>query len=120
MLMVVYLTIEKGFVMELTKFYDAIEAHPQLEGLGIDTECKDHKPGVIIKQTKTSLITRIPVEAIEAADWEILEDVLMGKREPQVLQHMTRVVGYFSRVENWNKSKVGELKDRQKGNYAVA
>jgi len=33
---------------------------------------------------------------------------------------MTRVVGYFSRVHNWNKSKIGELKDRQGGNYSVA
>jgi anaerobic ribonucleoside-triphosphate reductase len=33
---------------------------------------------------------------------------------------MTRVVGYFSRVHNWNPSKHGELKDRQKGNYSVA
>ena len=33
---------------------------------------------------------------------------------------MTRVVGYFSRVHNWNSSKIGELKDRHKGNYSVA
>jgi ribonucleoside-triphosphate reductase len=32
---------------------------------------------------------------------------------------MTRIVGYFSRVNNWNKSKLGELKDRHKGNYSV-
>ena len=32
---------------------------------------------------------------------------------------MTRIVGYFSRVNNWNKSKLGELKDRHKGNYIV-
>ncbi len=33
----------------------------------------------------------------------------------------TRVVGYFSKIENWNKSKrYGELKDRHKGRYAVA
>lgn len=32
----------------------------------------------------------------------------------------TRVVGYFSRVQNWNKSKrYGELKARQAGNYAL-
>jgi len=30
---------------------------------------------------------------------------------------LTRIVGYFSRVQNWNKSKLGELKDRQKGQY---
>jgi ribonucleoside-triphosphate reductase len=32
---------------------------------------------------------------------------------------ITRIVGYFSRVNNWNKSKTGELKDRQKGIYRV-
>ena len=33
---------------------------------------------------------------------------------------VTRIVGYFSRISNWNKSKLGELKDRHRGNYAVA
>ena len=32
---------------------------------------------------------------------------------------LTRIVGYFSRIKNWNKSKLGELKDRHKGNYHV-
>ncbi|MCE5272332.1 anaerobic ribonucleoside-triphosphate reductase [bacterium] len=32
----------------------------------------------------------------------------------------TRVVGYFSKIENWNKSKrEGELLDRRRGNYSV-
>ena len=32
----------------------------------------------------------------------------------------TRVVGYFSKIKNWNKSKrYGELIDRQRGQYAV-
>jgi ribonucleoside-triphosphate reductase len=32
----------------------------------------------------------------------------------------TRVVGYFSKVQNWNKSKrLGELKARQQGNYSI-
>ena len=30
---------------------------------------------------------------------------------------MSRVVGYFSIIENWNKSKKAELKRRQKGKY---
>ncbi|MDR1745283.1 MAG: anaerobic ribonucleoside-triphosphate reductase [Planctomycetota bacterium] len=106
--------------MEMTRFFESVEQHPDLEGVGIDSECPDRNPGVIVKYRKSGLMTRIPVAAIEAADWSILEEVLVGKREPRVLQHMTRVVGYFSRVENWNKSKVGELKDRQKGEYSVA
>ncbi len=33
---------------------------------------------------------------------------------------ISRVVGYFSRIDNWNKSKQAEFKDRQKGNYKIA
>ena len=33
---------------------------------------------------------------------------------------LTRIVGYFSRVSNWNKSKIGELKDRHRGHYSVS
>jgi ribonucleoside-triphosphate reductase len=33
---------------------------------------------------------------------------------------MSRVVGYFSRINNWNKSKQAEFKSRQKGIYDVA
>lgn len=32
---------------------------------------------------------------------------------------ITRIVGYYSRISNWNKSKIGELKDRHNGNYSV-
>lgn len=34
---------------------------------------------------------------------------------------MTRIVGYYSRINNWNKSKLGELADRRRGReyYAV-
>lgn len=105
--------------MELMDFYEQIENHPNLAGRGIDMpEAK--LPGVIVEYTPSGLTTRIPVEAVEKADWATIEDVLVGNREPVVLQHMTRVVGYFSRVENWNQSKIGELKDRQRGDYAIA
>lgn len=33
---------------------------------------------------------------------------------------ISRIVGYFSRINNWNKSKIGELADRHKGNYTVS
>ena len=28
------------------------------------------------------------------------------------VEHLTRVTGYFTKVSQWNKGKVGELKDR--------
>lgn len=33
------------------------------------------------------------------------------------LHGVTRIVGYYSRVSNWNKSKLSELVDRRHGNY---
>ncbi len=33
---------------------------------------------------------------------------------------ISRVVGYFSRINNWNKSKQAEFKSRQKGNYDIS
>ena len=32
---------------------------------------------------------------------------------------MSRVVGYYSIIENWNESKQAELRDRQKGYYKL-
>jgi len=32
---------------------------------------------------------------------------------------MSRVVGYYSIIENWNDSKQAELKDRQNGRYKI-
>ncbi len=32
---------------------------------------------------------------------------------------MSRVVGYFTRIENWNSGKQAELRDRRKGNYKL-
>lgn len=38
----------------------------------------------------------------------------------QKVHGLTRIVGYFSRTDNWNQSKLGELRDRrsQSANYA--
>ena len=33
---------------------------------------------------------------------------------------VTRIVGYYSKITNWNKNKIGELKDRHSGNYKLA
>lgn len=30
---------------------------------------------------------------------------------------VSRIVGYFSRISNWNASKISELRDRRQGNY---
>ena len=47
--------------------------------------------------------------------WQVKRMLLRGRDITQI----TRIVGYFSQVQNWNPSKIGELHDRQKGNYRI-
>ena len=54
--------------------------------------------------------------AIEQQDWPTIRRMVVNGRD---VTGYTRIIGYFSSVKNWNKSKVGELKDRRAGNYKV-
>ena len=42
-----------------------------------------------------------------------MRGIIMGEVRLDPLYHVTRIVGYFSRIENWNVSKLGELADRR-------
>jgi len=44
---------------------------------------------------------------------ELYEELIRGLDVEQV----TRITGYFSKVEQWNKGKMGELKDRNKSQF---
>jgi hypothetical protein len=100
-----------------TELFDHVAEHEELVGMGIlDT---DKGPAVQVQHTPTGMTTQFPLEAIETLGWEELESVLTCKREPAVLHSISRVVGYFSRISNWNESKLGELKDRHKGTYTL-
>ncbi len=46
--------------------------------------------------------------------------VINNDRKSIVCEGVTRIVGYYSRVQNWNKSKIGELRDRLGANYALS
>ena len=50
---------------------------------------------------------------------EEAREVLEGRREPVMLHTITRITGYYSSTENWQRSKLAELEDRRKGNYAL-
>ena len=99
--------------MRVIEFYYAVEADERLSGLGYN------RVGFKIKSVPGPVVTQVPYTTIEDHEWADIAPVLYGDREPEVLRGMSRVVGYFSAVDNWNKSKKGELKDRQKGNYGM-
>jgi len=57
-------------------------------------------------------------EVIEAPLGDILK-VLKGERNPIAVKSYTRIVGYYSAVDNWNNSKLSELRDRHEGIYGT-
>ena len=74
------------------------------------------RDGYFIGSERLDTVAHFTVMAIENNNWPTLEkQIIQGKD----VYHVSRIVGYFSRIENWNKSKHGELKDRQAGDYKV-
>jgi hypothetical protein len=103
--------------MTTKDLYESIEGHEALEGVSVCADEKD--PHVVIRHKPSSLLTKVHVNALADVTWPQLEKVLCGEVEPRVLRHMSRIVGYYSRFENWSKSKIGELKARIAGNYGI-
>ena len=105
-------------------FIEAIEETDNLKIVG--TSFNDKKKKIFIIEDISN-----SGEHIEVLISEIIEQVksikiakefvkiIHGERSPIVLNGITRIVGYFSRVNNWNRSKIGELRDRRKGEYSV-
>lgn len=104
--------------MKLTDFALNVEGNKDLVLTGVESE--DNNVVIFVQYKPTGQYTKLPLDVIIKYDWEVLEPVLLFKQEPDNLVHISRVVGYYSRIENWNKSKVGELRDRQKGNYVIS
>ena len=107
--------------MDLKDFYSRVEAHPDMQGLDLEpgAEGQDEGPAALVLHKPSGSKYRILLAAVEKEPWETLEAIITGRREAHVLDHMTRVVGYYSRIQNWNRSKLGELRDRQAGKYNV-
>lgn len=102
--------------MEIEKFMDQIDNHNDLDGVCIE---KLPTKSLVIRHISTGNTKKVPIDTIKETNWEDLESVLVGKREPNVLSHITRIVGYYSSIENWNPSKLSELDDRHKGDYEI-
>ncbi len=61
----------------------------------------------------------LPVSIVMEVDSLRILEVLHGDKSAIPMHNVTRIVGYYSRVHNWNKSKIGELRDRQHGRYGT-
>lgn len=107
-------------MMKLTLFADMIEKD---EWLNIwDDEKADDGDSFIIRNNKIQegeigAFVRVPVREVIEKPVEQIISVVKNERKERILDGITRIVGYYSRMSNWNLSKVGELRDRAGGIY---
>ena len=82
--------------------------HEGKNGLYLRCECDKCWP--------TGEGTFVAFDALSGLSWGQIYAHVVGGRH---VSHITRVVGYYSKIENWNPSRRGELKDRQRGRYSL-
>jgi len=108
---------------KISKFVNAVNEDKRFEIAGLD---KDDSVFVLRDTTKTdgeyASYIEVPIDQIlkDEKNTGQIFDVLYGRRKDTVLNGVTRIVGYYSRMSNWNKSKIGELRDRYGANYALS
>jgi len=106
--------------MQLEDFLANIQNHNILSCAGVVESDTPEQDFLLVTDRATSAKYKVLATTVMEQPWRVLEAVLTGRRNPIIMDHVTRIVGYYSKVRNWNKSKVGELHDRQAGNYRVS
>ncbi|MBD3349447.1 MAG: hypothetical protein GF400_09675 [Candidatus Eisenbacteria bacterium] len=101
--------------MRVQEFWDKVHGDDVLEWVGCDRNANE----VLVRDRVRHQVMAMAPSAILDNDWEFLRSVLVGDRNPQVIKHLSRIVGYFSWTRNWNRSKLAELADRRRGDYRV-
>jgi hypothetical protein len=99
--------------MDLQEFLVKVNETEGIEGLGVTEDA------FIIKNINEVKFS-IPVNTVKESSWNDLIDVIQERRDPSVLRHVSRVVGYFSSLNNWNKSKLAENQSRHRGSYQLS
>lgn len=104
--------------MDGRSFFSLIARHSDIEWLGSEQGATPADDAVIVRNSLGHRFA-VSISAILNHTWEELEAVMLSRRSPHVMTHVTRIVGYYSQLQNWNASKLAELRDRHKGQYSV-
>jgi len=105
--------------MRLDDFYKALKDDPELVPFDLVWSEADGITEAVVKCLRDEQYVRFKLPVIIENDWETLRALALGELDTAPLYHVTRVVGYYARIENMNQSKIGEIKDRRKGDYAI-
>ena len=105
--------------MKLHDFFWHVESDDGLRGVDISIGDNPEVDAITVEDTRTGYKTTFRVPVILELEWDKLQAIATGEERIDPLYHISRIVGYYSRIENWNKSKLGELSDRRAGRYAI-
>ena len=101
--------------MKLTDFFQAVEEDDGLQGVNIVIAEKPEDDAVVVEDVSKypNYVTQIAAPLVLDLEWAKLRGIIMGEVRLDPLYHISRIVGYLSRVENWNQSAIGQLADRR-------
>jgi len=105
--------------MKPSEFFWHVEEDDRLRGVDLQVGDAPEDDAMVVEDLKTGYKTAFRMPAIIEHSWDDLRAMAIGQKDISPLYHVTRIVGYLSRIENWNKSKLGELTDRRRGDYAI-
>ena len=71
----------------------------------------DNSPGVYVWNMRYDTQTFFSRSAIERME---LQDLVKVTNQGRNVENITRVTGFFSKTQGWNKGKTGELKQRHR------
>jgi len=105
--------------MKLTELFEAVEADARLEGVDVRQGATPADDRIVVRDLRTGFVTVLGAEVCLELPWPTVRGFITGELDWAPLYHVSRIVGYFSRIENWNPSKLGELRDRRAGDYSI-
>ncbi len=94
--------------MKRIDFKHAVIEHPALKFRGLNPFNE-----VEVMRLRDGAVMAVPWDDIPNQKWSDYEETFRGLRDAHVMKGMSRIVGYFARTENWNRSKLAELRDRR-------
>ena len=104
--------------MKLEDFIKSVHEHPTLRCEGLSMADRPEEDFIAVRDS-AGMKFEVLVMTVGEQTWPVLESILTGRRRAIIMDHVSRIVGYYSKVKNWNKSKLGELRDRQAGDYGL-
>lgn len=99
--------------MEKENFLGFLNKYPAI--YEIEEKNNDGSQGILVKEKQYKTLTFFSENAIR--DME-LDSLIKQTHHGRNIEQITRVTGYFSKVNSWNKGKKAELKDRYRSSPA--